>query len=127
MEHESRKFGGDDEAGAIRARILECVDDHPRGLAQYIADSENIVRRQVYAELRRMVAEGLLVADGRTGARRYQLTVRGVEARRRLLIERSYPRPSDAELLQRAPRTWQEAERRAWLQRKYGDRIQRND
>ncbi|HEX7046951.1 MAG TPA: hypothetical protein VF275_05220 [Gammaproteobacteria bacterium] len=57
----------------IRKLILENVLTHPRLLAPFLQDTYNVDRLDVYDELRKLVEEGVLAAEGSTGTRSYRL------------------------------------------------------
>ncbi|HEX7030033.1 MAG TPA: hypothetical protein VF254_05515 [Gammaproteobacteria bacterium] len=57
----------------IRRLILEDVRTHPRRLAPHIQDTYEVDRIDVYAELKKLVQEGVLAAEGTTGTRSYRL------------------------------------------------------
>lgn len=85
-------------ASRIRKHILAVVDEHPVGLAPYVAERFGVHRPYVYQELRRLVAEGVLAVEGMTLKRRYTLL--------------KVPAP------QAPPLTPLERERLAWQKRK---------
>lgn len=53
--------------------ILDNVDEHATEIARLTAERFGISRQSVAKHLRRLIAEGLIVASGRTRARRYRL------------------------------------------------------
>lgn len=57
----------------IRKLILENVLTHPRLLAPFLQDTYNVDRLDVYDELKKLVEEGVLAAEGTTGTRSYRL------------------------------------------------------
>lgn len=61
----------------LRAFVLEEVAAHPRDVTALAAARFGVTRQAVHAQVRRLVREGLLVAEGRTRARRYALAVLG--------------------------------------------------
>lgn len=120
MKREDVKPYREEEAARIRALVLKHVHEQPKGLAMFVVHKLYVQPDYAYREIRRMVREGLLQAEGRTANRRYYITERGAELRDKPSpSRRSFPnqQETDAALLAREPRTLQEAERRAWLMR----------
>ncbi|HEX6927686.1 MAG TPA: hypothetical protein VF267_00435 [Gammaproteobacteria bacterium] len=69
-EHEKHR---QEASRRIRKLILDNVPAHPRRLAPHIQDTYAVHRIDVYAELKKLVAEGVLAAEGTTGTRSYRL------------------------------------------------------
>lgn len=102
----------------IRVTALEHVEQQPRRLASHVANCLGIHHGVVYREIRTMVRDGLLRAEGSTNRRHYRITVRGMQLRERLQGERSGQwMVRDAALLDSEPRTIRDAERKTWLLR----------
>jgi anti-sigma regulatory factor (Ser/Thr protein kinase) len=59
----------------IRKVIIEQITAHPRDIARLIADQFRVSRQWASNRLRRMVAEGILVARGDTRGREYRLAL----------------------------------------------------
>lgn len=94
----------------IRKLILENVIEHPRLLAPYIQDTYNVDRLDVYDELKKLVEEGVLAAEGTTGTRSYRLLKLPEPAPQPKPV-REPPRPNTI-----MEREW--LERLAWQKRK---------
>lgn len=121
MKPTSGKTSQAERAARIRMFILSEVKDTPKNLALHVARELGVTIKEVYAQIRCMVSEGLLSAEGRTSGRRYKITASGEDCRDD--VGETPPGTtrndkSDTELLKREPRTVQEAERKAWLMRK---------
>ncbi len=58
---------------AVRDYILKTVEEFPGAIARKVAEEFGLSRTAVNRYLRRLIDEGLLVATGKTNARRYEL------------------------------------------------------
>ncbi len=58
---------------AVREYILRSVDEFPDSVARKAAEAFGLSRAAVNRYLRRLIEEGLLIATGKTNARRYEL------------------------------------------------------
>lgn len=73
MDREEREEQKMETSRKIRTLILDNILTHPRHPAPYIADTFKVNRRDVYRELKSLVEEGVLAAEGTTGTRSYRL------------------------------------------------------
>lgn len=53
--------------------ILDNLEDHPTDVARLMAEQFGVSRQSVGKHLRRLIADGLIIASGKTRARRYRL------------------------------------------------------
>lgn len=130
------------QRAAIRRHIIRHLEQRPRGIVDMTSWQLNVSAGIVYEELRRLVFQGHVRAEGNTSARRNYLTEKGRALRklqrqqgrsgrtmsqqeavnRHVNMKSGKAENPETGVLTRKPRNYFEAERLAWLKRRQGVR-----